>query len=301
LNVSISPPKFAAGSRRYHRSASLPGSFTNRVPTKSNKHAFLGNEIPEDNNHAIDRHAVVEVICRLCNTRQSSKTNSCVECGIQFGEYHCSICNLWMSNEEQPYHCTDCGFCRVGGKGNFQHCHQCGMCIDRVLYNDHNCKAGKYRSNCPICQEYLFDSRGASHEMPCGHAIHWDCFRQLAAHDSRCPICKKTSETKERMMPTWDDMSASIDAQPVPPDLARVVNITCNDCECGDENRSWHFLGTRCNNCSSFNTAVDQIVLQGRKAHAFLKRKISEQKSGHGTMSKQSHPSNRTNRRRSVV
>lgn len=46
----------------------------------------------------------------------------------------------------------------------------------------------------------LFSSRDASHELPCGHAIHWHCFRELASHDSRCPCCKKTAETHERLV-----------------------------------------------------------------------------------------------------
>lgn len=280
--------------RRYPRSASLPSSFT-AMDTSC-----------EDTHHNIDRFAIKEVICRECFTKQSSKTyvvvsrsegkssllsfmyesnltnlsyytvrlsyyrNNCVNCNVQFGDYHCNICNLWMSNDERPYHCADCGFCRVGGAENFQHCHECGMCIDRSLYSNHNCKVGKYKSNCPVCQEYLFSSRSASHEMPCGHAIHWDCFRQLAAHDSRCPVCKKTAETRERMMPTWNAMAAGVALQPVPPELARVVNITCNDCEKSDDARAWHFLGVQCRNCSSFNTVVDRIVMSGEEAHEFL-------------------------------
>jgi hypothetical protein len=106
--------------------------------------------------------------------------------------------------------------------------------------------------------------------MPCGHAIHWDCFRELATHDSRCPICKKTAETRDRMMPTWDTMAAGIAMQPVPPDLCRVVNITCNDCEKSQENRAWHFLGVQCWSCQSFNTVVDSIILVGREAHQYL-------------------------------
>lgn len=196
--------------------------------------------------------------------------NNCVNCGVQFGEYHCIICNLWMSNNEKPYHCKDCGFCRVGGAENFQHCHDCGMCIDKSLYSNHNCKSGKYKSNCPVCQEFLFSSRSASHEMPCGHAIHWECFRQLAAHDSRCPVCKKTAETRERMMPAWSAMAAGVALQPVPPELARVVNITCNDCEETEDARAWHFLGVQCRNCSSFNTVVDRIIMSGEEAHEFL-------------------------------
>ena len=196
--------------------------------------------------------------------------NNCVNCNVTFGSYHCIICNLWMADDERPYHCSDCGFCRVGGAENFKHCHDCGMCIDRTLYDNHNCKVGKYKSNCPVCQEYLFSSRSASHEMPCGHAIHWDCFRQLAAHDSRCPVCKKTAETKERMMPTWNAMAAGVALQPVPPELCRVVNIACNDCEKYEDGRSWHFLGVQCRNCSSFNTVVDRIVLSGEDAYEFL-------------------------------
>eukprot|EP00529_Nitzschia_sp_RCC80_P025056 CAMPEP_0113471142 /NCGR_PEP_ID=MMETSP0014_2-20120614/16825_1 /TAXON_ID=2857 /ORGANISM="Nitzschia sp." /LENGTH=539 /DNA_ID=CAMNT_0000363767 /DNA_START=193 /DNA_END=1812 /DNA_ORIENTATION=+ /assembly_acc=CAM_ASM_000159 len=245
--------------QRYPRSSSLPGGFTSMAP-----------QTPEETHHPIDRFAIKEVICRECFTKQSSKTNNCKSCGIPFAEYHCNICNLWMSNSERPYHCPDCGFCRVGGAENFQHCHDCGMCIDKSLYQNHNCKSGKYKSNCPVCQEFLFSSRSASHEMPCGHAIHWECFRQLAAHDSRCPICKKTAETKERMMPTWNAMSAGVALQPVPPELARVVNITCIDCEQSEDARAWHFLGVQCRHCQSFNTVVDRIIMNGEEAHEFL-------------------------------
>lgn len=87
------------------------------------------------------------------------------------------------------------------------------MCVDKELFNDHNCQVGKYMSNCPVCQEDLFSSRDASHELPCGHAIHWHCFRELASHDSRCPCCKKTAETHERMKPTWDAIAMGIALQ----------------------------------------------------------------------------------------
>ena len=116
--------------RRVLRTASMPSD--------------LGTGPPE--HHAIDRFAIREVICRECYTRQGSKRNTCVNCGVAFGQYHCAICNLWMSNEERPYHCPDCGFCRVGGGENFVHCNDCGMCIDRHLFDGHNCKVGKYMS-----------------------------------------------------------------------------------------------------------------------------------------------------------
>lgn len=208
------------------------------------------------------------------NTRAHTHSNSCINCNVQFGEYHCAICNLWMSNDERPYHCPDCGFCRVGGLENFRHCLDCGMCIDRQLFNDHNCMAGKYMSDCPVCQEDLFSSRAASHELPCGHAIHWHCFQQLANHDSRCPICKKTAETSERMKPTWDAIAAGISTQPVPPELCKVVSIICNDCESLQTNRAWHFWGVQCQDCDSFNTVVDRILMMGEEAHEFLQREV---------------------------
>lgn len=61
----------------------------------------------------------------------------------------------------------------------------------------------------------------------------------------------------------------SIKLQPVPVELAKVVNITCNDCETADNNLRWHFLGVQCRNCNSFNTNIEQITLTGRQAVLF--------------------------------
>jgi len=65
--------------KRHPRSSSLPASWT---------------EMPEPEHHQIDRFAIREIICRICHTRQSSKTNECIKCHIEFGKYHCDICNL---------------------------------------------------------------------------------------------------------------------------------------------------------------------------------------------------------------
>ena len=189
----------------------------------------------------------------------------------------------------------------MGGAENFKHCHACGMCIDKNLYASHNCNEGKYKSNCPVCQEFMFSSRSASHEMPCGHAIHWDCFRQLAAHDSRCPVCKKTAETHERMLPTWNAMAQSIAMQPVPPELARVVNIDCNDCEQSCDAQAWHFLGIQCVHCQSFNTVVSQIVLTGEEAHEFLEMNAFRQAINEARENGMSRTRRRVNRRRSAI
>ena len=72
------------------------------------------------------------------------------------------------------------------------------------------------------------------------------------------------------MAPTWQAMAMGIALQPVPPELARVVTIMCNDCEQQDADRRWHFLGVRCLNCMSFNTTVEITTMTGREAASFL-------------------------------
>ena len=159
------------------------------------------------------------------------------------------ICG-WQQSKK-PFHCEQCGFCRVGGMENFRHCNECCMCISVSVFSTHQCFKDKYKNNCPVCREDMFSSRQSPQDLPCGHAIHAHCFRKLAGFDYRCPICKKTAETRERMMPTWDAMAAGVAMQPVPPELCRVVNIKCNDCEEAEVARAWHYLGIQCHGCSS--------------------------------------------------
>lgn len=237
------------------------------------------SEMGDDVHHNIDRFAIQEIVCRICFTRQSSKTNICInaKCKVKFGEYHCEICNLWLSAAEKPYHCHECGFCRVGGRESFRHCKKCGMCIDVEVFDDHNCDVGKYRVNCPVCCEDLFSSRSHTHEMACGHSIHWHCFEILRNHDPRCPICKKTTED---MNEEWANQARDIADQPLPPDQTKCVDITCNDCESKEENRRWHYFGVQCTSCASFNT-VHNIKMTGERAHAYLNAlEISRDTSG---------------------
>jgi uncharacterized CHY-type Zn-finger protein len=44
----------------------------------------------------MNRFMIREVVCKNCDTRQAT-SNQCINCRTVFGEYHCSICNLWMS------------------------------------------------------------------------------------------------------------------------------------------------------------------------------------------------------------
>jgi len=67
----VLPPKINNGGRRYHRSASLPSSFTSMPGSGGAPNVSPDGD---DTHHTIDRFAVREVICRECYTRQSSKT-----------------------------------------------------------------------------------------------------------------------------------------------------------------------------------------------------------------------------------
>ncbi len=59
------------------------------------------------------------------------------------------------------------------------------------------------------------------------------------------------------MARAWAERARDIASQPMPEDLAKVVDIDCFDCGTKSQNRDWHFLGVQCPNCDSFNTTVE--------------------------------------------
>jgi len=174
-----------------------------------------------------------------------------------------------MDDDDDPFHCNDCNICRVGGKDNFSHCSKCGMCIDKTVFHNHSCQVGKYTSKCPVCYEDIFSSRSECHELPCGHTMHWQCYCDLSSHDIRCPICKKTMLDNEDKILCWKDIRADIEEQPVPPEISRVVDVFCNDCEQTGHNQRWHPLGNACFSCGGFNTTID-VRMVGVDAFNFL-------------------------------
>jgi hypothetical protein len=207
--------------------------------------------------------------------------NNCINCHTQFGEYHYEEqCNLWMSIDENLYHCSDCGFCRIAGDDAFVYCHDCAMCVYASQFERHDCKKGKYKSNCLICQECMFDSRKKTHEtLPCcGHAIHHclDCFLQLTKHDLRYPLCKKTTESQKK-----NDTHMEVDGNeycfnPIPCEMAKGVDIYCNACEMPHQsNRLWHPDGIQCQSCFSFNIFIETLTATGLTANTFLQNQES--------------------------
>jgi RING finger/CHY zinc finger protein 1 len=218
--------------------------------------------LTQEEHGPMDRTKVTEIVCKDCHTRQSC-SNRCVNpsCGVtEFAEYHCDKCNLWMGLEKKPFHCEECGICRVGGREQYRHCDVCSMCIHIDTFETHICLKDKYKNQCPVCREDMHTSRHAPQDLPCGHAIHAHCFRKLAGFDYRCPVCKKTVVSQRSMAAAWAARAVDIQSQPMPSDLARVVNIMCYDCEEKSQNLPWHFLGVQCPQCMSFNTVVEDIV-----------------------------------------
>ncbi|XVF47947.1 hypothetical protein PTKIN_Ptkin03bG0150400 [Pterospermum kingtungense] len=116
--------------------------------------------------HDIPRHQVSQVICSLCGTEQEVQ-QVCINCGVCMGKYFCQVCKLFDDDTtKEQYHCDGCGICRIGGRKNFFHC----------------CKCGSMHHDCPVCFEFLFESRSDVTVLPCGHTIHSDCLKEMRGH-----------------------------------------------------------------------------------------------------------------------
>ena len=54
------------------------------------------DELSPSTHPDMNRFLVREIVCKNCHTQQPV-SNQCTNCQTLFGEYHCGICNLWMS------------------------------------------------------------------------------------------------------------------------------------------------------------------------------------------------------------
>ncbi|KAI8014396.1 putative E3 ubiquitin-protein ligase RZFP34 [Camellia lanceoleosa] len=87
-----------------------------------------------------------------------------------------------------------CFCCVIGGGKNFFHCNKCRCCYSVLLKNSHPCVEGAMHNDCPVCFEYLFESRNDVTVMPCGHTIHESCLKDMHEHYRyACPICSKSA------------------------------------------------------------------------------------------------------------
>lgn len=208
-----------------------------------------------DKAHEIDRHAVEEVLCAACETRQPV-SNKCVKCCTIFGKYYCPVCKFWddQGEKKKVYHCDECGICRSGGRNNYFHCPTCGSCYPLQLQNKHKCLENAMQRQCPVCLEDMFSSLRQSQVLLCGHTIHSDCLRQLQRQKGlqaiRCPMCSKSIADYSEF---WKQLSEEILHTPLEEQFRRKVRVVCNDC-LERSTTDFHFIGNKCPKCSSFNT-----------------------------------------------
>ena len=142
--------------------------------------------------HELERSAVREVVCGVCDARQPAAA-SCAACGVGFGAYSCLRCCFFDDVDRGQWHCADCGICRVGGEHRFFHCETCSCCYSTSLRGNHVCVENSMRSACPVCLEYLFDSVRPTAVLPCGHTIHSECLRECERQRQlSCPVCLRS-------------------------------------------------------------------------------------------------------------
>ena len=139
--------------------------------------------------HELERRSVQQIKCNQCGKLQGVVSH-CIECGIKFGFYFCSICRLYDDRDKGQFHCDQCGVCRTGGKENFFHCARCDMCFPKKIKASHKCVEKSSRSNCPICMEDLHSSLVPCQVLRCGHLLHRTCFQEcLNSRLRHCPLC----------------------------------------------------------------------------------------------------------------
>ncbi|KAK4236153.1 hypothetical protein C8A03DRAFT_45799 [Achaetomium macrosporum] len=209
--------------------------------------------------HVLPRQQTKHMLCMLCGCAQKA-SDTCIKCGQSAAYYYCSICKLWNDDPNKPiYHCPDCGLCRVGqGLGkDFFHCKKCMTCISISSLDKHKCIERSTDCDCPICNEYMFNSPKSVIVMQCGHSIHRLCFEEHMKTSYKCPLCNKSCINMEYQFRNFD---IAILNQPMPPEYAdaRAV-ISCNDCSAKSQT-AYHWLGLKCAVCRSYNTTQLQLL-----------------------------------------
>lgn len=243
------------GCRHYRRRCKIRAPCCNEIFDCRHCHNEAKNSLEIDalDRHDIPRHEIRKVICSLCGVEQDVQ-HSCINCGVYMGKYFCSTCNFFDDDvSKKQYHCDECGICRTGGKENFFHCSSCGCCYSKTMKGTHRCLEKAMHHNCPVCCEYLFDTTKEVSVLPCGHAMHLECAKQMEQHYRyACPICLKSTCD---MSNVWRKFDEEVASTPLPEECQRMVRILCNDCEATSEVQ-YHVLAHKCPNCCSYNTKL---------------------------------------------
>ncbi len=213
----------------------------------------------QDHGHAFDRRGTERCRCMKCGEEQPP-AQDCRACGARFADEFCSHCNLWETHPSKPiYHCEKCAICRVGSSASSRHCDGCGLCFPMDAYSSHRCpgKVKDVDNPCPICAYHLNATRDSILTVPCGHQMHSKCHHGLLErYIYTCPACHKLMLTgsNKKSWETW--RGRAIDEQPTPQEYSHHrTQVLCNEC-CHKWSAPLHFVGYRCPECGTHNTAA---------------------------------------------
>lgn len=185
--------------------------------------------------HVLKRSDVVTVACKTCDTVQPA-SNRCVGCGVQFATYYCGACKIWKQRVNLGsgiFHCDDCGLCRGGDRHSFFHCQKCQCCFHVKVLARHasgkNCVEGVLKKPCAVCLEddMMWNPKRGAVDLPCGHALHRECFDALRETSYKCPTCRKSMFKVPEYIARVD---AELARNPPPPGTPKVT-VKCCDCE----------------------------------------------------------------------
>lgn len=96
--------------------------------------------------------------------------------------------------------------------------------------------------------------------MVCGHSIHARCYDEHMQRSYKCPICNKSLLNMETQ---FRQLELEIQAQPMPAEFRDTkATVLCNDCS-GKSTSPYHWLGTKCAICNSYNTVELHITGRG--------------------------------------
>ena len=153
----------------------------------------------ENENHSIQLESIT---CSECLKIQEIRDN-CKYCETKFSKSFCEICCLF-SDQENIYHCIQCGLCRVGKEEELIHCDSCNIC---VLKENHQCLLlGKINDDyqCCFCNDDLYKSMSSVQKLNCIHYAHTDCVQKSIKNNSiKCGLCRKTFLNEEQAKNMW--------------------------------------------------------------------------------------------------
>jgi len=209
-------------------------------------------EKPLEEQHEIDRYAIEQIICSICDTKQPV-SNKCQNCEIDFSLYFCNKCNLFDDDgiNKGIYHCDKCNMCRVSHGQEFYHCDGCNTCVNALGKDTHECMDLKDEM-CPVCSELFFTTRSDIFKLKCKHWIHNKCFQGMLMHNNfTCPFCSKLMVD---LSDYYQILDQQIENTPMPEEYdGKMTDIMCNECLETNEILI-HFYGLKCPSCGSYNT-----------------------------------------------